>query len=252
MEENGFTLFKYNTRKSRNRRRQRNEPPKVSTETVVEYVEDKIDTLKHSDFYAQLKEIIVPSQLPEFEDIICYGVGSFEQSRTSQFQLGLILLLRELLQFKGKLHSYDPVLTEIDLEVLQHYGIELIKTNEQAKRSVSGPTLFYMPHCGKTLYNNLLASNWSRKAVANVYLIGNRLEMYHENEPTSKLRREVPHIVEALDLIKCSPFPEEFDNNTIFNDICIHQFLAEKVNAAEDSVFEVEVTSEPENDPEVV
>ncbi|KAK9719973.1 hypothetical protein K7432_004456 [Basidiobolus ranarum] len=252
MEDNGFTLFKYNSRKNQNRRKRRTDIKQVSADSVIELVEDRVDTLKHSEFYSQLKEIIETCHISNLEDIICYGVGSFEQSRTSQFQLGLVLLLRESLKIKGKMYSYDPVLTKIDLEVLQHYDIELIKVNEQAKRKVTALTLFYMPHCGKTLYNNVLASNWSREDIKNVLLVGNRLEMYHENEPTSKLRREVPHILEALDLIKCSPFPEEFDTNTIFNDTCLHQFLPEKVEAAEDSVFEVEAVAEPENDPELI
>ena len=35
------------------------------------------------------------------------------------------------------------------------------------------PTIFYMPHCGTALYNNLLWSNWSLDALSQMLLIGN-------------------------------------------------------------------------------
>lgn len=45
---------------------------------------------------------------------------------------------------------------------------------QEGRRSVGGePTVFYMPHCGTALYNNLLWSNWSVDALAKVLIIGN-------------------------------------------------------------------------------
>ena len=35
------------------------------------------------------------------------------------------------------------------------------------------PTIFYMPHCGTALYNNLLWRNWSVDALSKVVIIGN-------------------------------------------------------------------------------
>lgn len=36
-----------------------------------------------------------------------------------------------------------------------------------------GTTLFYMIHCGKALYNNLLWSNWSVAALSKIIIVGN-------------------------------------------------------------------------------
>lgn len=45
---------------------------------------------------------------------------------------------------------------------------------QEGKRSVCGePTIFYMPHCGTALYNNLLWRNWSVDALSKVVIIGN-------------------------------------------------------------------------------
>mmetsp|Transcript_17402 Transcript_17402/g.34171 ORF Transcript_17402/g.34171 Transcript_17402/m.34171 type:complete len:395 (-) Transcript_17402:140-1324(-) len=39
-------------------------------------------------------------------------------------------------------------------------------------------TLYYMPHCPATLYNNVLRANWSREALSRMLLVGNRLSVY--------------------------------------------------------------------------
>lgn len=45
---------------------------------------------------------------------------------------------------------------------------------QEGRRSVGGePTVFYMPHCGTALYNNLLWGNWSVDALAKMLIIGN-------------------------------------------------------------------------------
>lgn len=44
---------------------------------------------------------------------------------------------------------------------------------QEGKRHIQDPTLFYMIHCGKALYNNLLWSNWSMEGLANLVVIGN-------------------------------------------------------------------------------
>lgn len=45
---------------------------------------------------------------------------------------------------------------------------------QEGKHGVDGAaTLFYMVHCGKALYNNLLWSNWSPAALSKLVIIGN-------------------------------------------------------------------------------
>jgi hypothetical protein len=45
---------------------------------------------------------------------------------------------------------------------------------QEGKRGVSGEcTVFYMPHCGTALYNNLLWSNWTPDALSSMLIIGN-------------------------------------------------------------------------------
>ena len=41
---------------------------------------------------------------------------------------------------------------------------------------MTGRTLFYMPHCGKALYNNLLWANWTPELLTNLLIIGNSFQ----------------------------------------------------------------------------
>ena len=51
----------------------------------------------------------------------------------------------------------------------------------QFSAQLSGlPTLFYMVHCGKALYNNLLWRNWSVGALSNMVIIGNSFKGIEE------------------------------------------------------------------------
>lgn len=55
---------------------------------------------------------------------------------------------------------------------------------QEGKRSIEGPTLFYMIHCGKALYNNLLWSNWSAEALSQMVVVGNSFRGFEERYAT--------------------------------------------------------------------
>lgn len=57
---------------------------------------------------------------------------------------------------------------------MEEQGVEAIQVNEEGKRVVreDGMTLFYMPHCGHVLYNNVLWANWG-PGVSRVCIVGN-------------------------------------------------------------------------------
>ena len=45
--------------------------------------------------------------------------------------------------------------------------------DEEAFFSVDKPTVFYLPHCPRWLYHNVLARNWTQAALLNLCIIGN-------------------------------------------------------------------------------
>jgi hypothetical protein len=68
---------------------------------------------------------------------------------------------------------YDPVMTSLDKEACAHYDVEVIQKDEGCKRSITTPSLFYMPHCAKVLYSNTISANWTKVQLEQLTLIGN-------------------------------------------------------------------------------
>uniref|UniRef100_A0A667GY40 SRR1 domain containing n=1 Tax=Lynx canadensis TaxID=61383 RepID=A0A667GY40_LYNCA len=106
---------------------------------------------------------------------VCYGLGNFATCVMARNQLTFLLLFLEKCQIPRR-HCwvYDPVFSQLEIAVLNSLGVIVLSENEEGRRSVWGePTVFYMPHCGTALYNNLLWSNWSVDALSKMVVIGN-------------------------------------------------------------------------------
>ncbi|CAG8440057.1 10460_t:CDS:2 [Funneliformis mosseae] len=188
-EHNSFKYQNFKSQRTKKNRRGKNKWVVKENRTVdyISYVEEKRQGLLQSVFFQELQEKInnklFPPHRPKLVDIVCYGIGSIERSTTSQFQFAFMLILKNLFQITGKAYVYDPVLTLIDLDILSHYEISIIDINEKAKRKITNQTLFYMPHCPIGLYNNVIASNWEKKKLEKIILVGNRLDFYNEGVP---------------------------------------------------------------------
>lgn len=105
-------------------------------------------------------------------------MGSFDDSLASRYQMALLVLMVEALRLDQLelecVEFFDPSFTPADTRVIEHhYGLAVVSRNERATRPVSSPTIFYMPHCPKALYNNLLYANWSHDRLANLIIFGN-------------------------------------------------------------------------------
>ncbi|KAM8960688.1 SRR1-like protein [Pelodytes ibericus] len=158
-------------------------------------------------------------------DCVCYGLGSFSSCVLSRNQLAFLLLILDHFKIPRKrCYVFDPVFTPVEISVLQELGFTVILENEEGKRSVCKPTLFYMPHCGKALYNNLLYSNWSQHALSNMIIIGNSFKSIEERLLSRILQRHYAYIYQSLQVVKEAAFPENHHYNDVFNDTSIHYF----------------------------
>eukprot|EP00290_Baffinella_frigidus_P025245 CAMPEP_0180254038 /NCGR_PEP_ID=MMETSP0987-20121128/39945_1 /TAXON_ID=697907 /ORGANISM="non described non described, Strain CCMP2293" /LENGTH=65 /DNA_ID=CAMNT_0022222995 /DNA_START=18 /DNA_END=211 /DNA_ORIENTATION=+ len=54
----------------------------------------------------------------------------------------------------------------------------MLDENEVGLRRVEATTLFYMPHCGRRLYSNVLRANWSPLLLAKAPIFGNSFSEY--------------------------------------------------------------------------
>lgn len=82
---------------------------------------------------------------------------------------------------------YDPVFTVHERAVAEEAGMALPREHTVAKRRATGPTVYFMPHCGKELYDNLLWANWDKDLLADVVIVGNSFAHYAENSVGSEL-----------------------------------------------------------------
>ena len=146
----------------------------------------------------------------QVNEIVCYGIGNFAFHSSSShtnytgplWQLALALELQKIVLQQNQSSSiktvyFDPLVTEVERRVLEeHYGMTVLTKNERGVRS-SGKesadttsnttTVFFMPHCPKGLYENVLWANWhllptNPRAIC---MIGNSLVTYVERDTTS-------------------------------------------------------------------
>ena len=64
--------------------------------------------------------------------------------------------------------------------ILHNFIIRILLYFQEGCRTVNSCTIFYKPHCGRALYNNLLWSNWSCNKLSNIILIGNSFNAMQE------------------------------------------------------------------------
>lgn len=156
--------------------------------------------LVHTDFYQSLIKCILEKDL-EMNQIVCYGIGNLAPSPTaSMWQLACALTLREELNGISLLF-YDPCTTPSEAQLMNdEWKIQVITENERGKRRVNGlTTLFFMPHCPRLLYANVLWANWND--LDRVLLFGNSLPLYKER---TMEKNKFPESVSLL-----LPFVEE-------------------------------------------
>ncbi|KAI9496219.1 hypothetical protein BDB00DRAFT_809528 [Zychaea mexicana] len=254
LEDDGFVTvekrFKYmsiggagnNSKRSKNKKKNRyvfKDSIDYTLNDLEPILAQRREALGDSQFYKDLLDILEQQLIPtQPQELICYGIGSMQHSKNAQYQFILALLLRDMLKSVEKVSIYDPVMTELDKELSKSYNIDVIETNEDGKRKVSRPTLFYMPHCGRGLYSNTLSANWDKESLPNVIMIANRFDMYVGTQLERDLRRECPYLIPAVELVDCTSFPKEFDDNKVFNDLSVITFPKTSVENVKDSYWD--------------
>ncbi|XP_066989089.1 SRR1-like protein [Macrobrachium rosenbergii] len=152
--------------------------------------------------------------------IVCYGLGLPSCGWIACYQTGLLLILRDY--FKVQVEVYDPAFTEVDVEVLKKLCFTVIENNEEGKRKIKIPTIFYMPHCGKGLYNNLLWTNWDYECLSKCVIVGNSFSTINENIPERILRKYYKFILLSTGFFHEYPVKALVKEDNIFNDTSIH------------------------------
>ncbi|XP_056889958.1 SRR1-like protein [Takifugu flavidus] len=172
-------------------------------------------------------------------ECVCYGLGSFSSSVSSRYQLAMLLLLLDTIQIAVRDCSiYDPVFTSGEINVLRELGLTVLTENEEGKRLATRPTVFYLMHCGKALYNNLLWKNWSKQCLPLIKIIGNSFDNIKQRSLARHLKRDYSYISQAVCLCQERQLPCPSDMNGIFNDTAVITFEANVLDSLPQSTWE--------------
>lgn len=146
--------------------------------------------------------------------MVIYGIGSIESYENPRLQLSLALLLKRKFNWIGGIEVFDPVLSATESRVLEFLGCSVLSVNEQGRRKVRKPTLFFMPHCEAELYDNLLQENWRVGQLNNMVLFGNSFENYE------RLVFEFKNstVASARHILSVRRFTDEFKIETVSDD----------------------------------
>lgn len=249
-EEDGFVTVKYKFPKQNKflgRKEKFTEDTSTfehsSMERRLDLIKDDIHQYKiklsRSPFYEELIDIlssraasgsILPGET-HFQDFVCYAIGKLSECHTARCQFALLVLLWEYLKPSGKCFIYDPIFCEVDKRIVEDFGFQLIPINEEAKRTVTSKTFFYIPHGGKALYNNILWANWGR-GLRNVFIFGNKFSSYEERLPLRQLKAEAGYIAKILPYVSEKVIKKSFDPDTVFNDLALHSFSVDEQSTA--------------------
>ncbi|KAJ8379813.1 hypothetical protein SKAU_G00005910 [Synaphobranchus kaupii] len=163
-------------------------------------------------------------------DCVCYGLGSFSTCISSRYQLAMLILLLDTLRIPPVQCSvFDPVFTPAEREVLQALGFTVLTENEEGKRPVSRPTLFYLIHCGKALYNNLLWRNWSPHALPRLTIVGNSFRGMQERMVHRDLQRDYSFISDVIGACEETALPCSPRFLDVFNDTAVLRFPPQRL-----------------------
>ncbi|KAJ4967063.1 hypothetical protein NE237_018912 [Protea cynaroides] len=109
--------------------------------------------------------------------MVIYALGSIESSYRSQVQLALAILLKlDFSHWLSGIEAYDPVISVTDAKVMEALGCSVLSVNEECRRLVDKPTLFYMPFANTEHMANLLEANWCPSRLNQMILLATSFE----------------------------------------------------------------------------
>ncbi|XP_042343830.1 SRR1-like protein [Plectropomus leopardus] len=171
-------------------------------------------------------------------ECVCYGLGSFSSCVSARYQLAMLLLLLEAGQITLKDCSvYDPVFSSGERDVLRELGLTVLTENEEGKRLVNKPTLFYLMHCGKALYNNLLWRNWSTQCLPLMIIIGNSFCGMMDRTIEREFKRDYRYITQAVSVCAERQLPCPSRLIDVFGDTAVITFPTSSLDSLSQSTW---------------
>lgn len=169
---------------------------------------------------------------------VCYGLGTFSSCVSARYQLAMLLLLLDAAQIElSDCFIYDPVFSSGEKTVLTKIGLTVLTENEEGKRQANKPTLFYLLHCGKALYNNLLWKNWGKQFLIQIIIIGNSFCGMKERTIDREFTRDYSYISRITTVCKDKLLPCPSHMIDVFSDTAVITFPSSGIDTLSESTW---------------
>uniref|UniRef100_A0A0A9Y542 SRR1-like protein n=1 Tax=Lygus hesperus TaxID=30085 RepID=A0A0A9Y542_LYGHE len=172
--------------------------------------------------------------------IVCYGLGSVSNSKSSLYQFALIH--QTSLKYGIPLSVYDPVFTAADIKLFKRVNCTVLPLDDVGVREVKVPTLFFTPHAPRIITDNILRSNWGL-SLSNCILFGDDLSKIIDNTPTRIIANSFPFINECQHFVEVIPLENKFKYSDVFNDLAFHVFVPKKLTTVDPQTWEVDAVA---------
>eukprot|EP00112_Aurelia_sp_Birch-Aquarium-sp1_P011914 Seg2500.3 transcript_id=Seg2500.3/GoldUCD/mRNA.D3Y31 product="SRR1-like protein" protein_id=Seg2500.3/GoldUCD/D3Y31 len=202
--------------------------------------------IQRSNFWQDVKAQLLEID-EKWAEIISYGAGHFASCPNARYQFALLSLFAHLFENQGSVHVYDPIFTANERKLVEHFGFHLIEENEECKRKITKPTVIFMLHCGKAMYENMIKANWGI-GLQNLLIIGNTFSSYIERLPSKILKAEAPYLFDIIPYTQEYILKNSFIHKDIFNDTAFIRFPRDKLLNIEDEFWASERTATPIDD----
>ncbi|KAL9674299.1 hypothetical protein QQ045_030571 [Rhodiola kirilowii] len=117
--------------------------------------------------------------------MVVYALGNIEAWYWSQQQLALAILLKRDFNWIGEIEVFDPLISHVDRKVLEDMGCLVLSVNENCRRQVTKPTIFFMPFAEFRLKKNLFEANILPSQLNHMVILSDH-EIYEpDTEPRS-------------------------------------------------------------------
>ncbi|KAN0037598.1 hypothetical protein ACTFIV_002951 [Dictyostelium citrinum] len=193
----------------------------------------------------------------QVNEIVCYGIGDFGSSKKCLDQLAYITSIKSMYSNIESIYIYDPVMNNLEKQLISKIGFKLIEINEEGKRKANynnnnddndnkkeNFTIFYMPFCGRKLYDNVLWANWEN--LSNIIIIGNSFNLYIDS--INKVEDDYlpfSYTTKTFGIHDELVFPKNYTTQFIFHDLAIHLFPQSLLKTKDQSFFSKENNLEP-------
>lgn len=205
------------------------------------------------EFYRILVNILRERSI---QRVVCLGLGHFSSCPTARAQLAFLLALTRTVEQLTVVQLQDPAFTDPEAAFLRSLDFQVIPENVEGRFSTTAaqPSLYYLPHCPKTLTNNLLLSNWTPEQLQNSVIVCNSFQALLVNTLERDIEKEARHVKRIHEYTKEIEYKSSERHFDSFNDTSIHLFERQSIERIVDPAFWVvaEEDTVTETDPELL